>query len=115
MTRTSKAIGTLAALTTMGAALLTLQPAQADDSGHAGRSYVQTNLVSDVPGLAKVTDPNLKNPWGTSTRPGSPHLGGRQQRGGNHPVRRNRPADRPSSQAARECRFHPGCADRDRV
>jgi len=72
MTRTSKAIGTLAALTTMGAALLTLQPAQADDSGHPGRTYVQTNLVSDVPGLAKVTDPNLKNPWGTSTAPGLP-------------------------------------------
>jgi len=71
MTRTSKAIGTLAALSTMGAALLTLQPAQAD-SGHAGRTYVQTNLVSDVPGLAKVTDPNLKNPWGTSTAPGLP-------------------------------------------
>ena len=72
MTRTSKVIGTLAALTTMGAALVSLQPAQAEDNGHAGRSYVQTNLVSDVPGLAKVTDPNLKNPWGTSTAPGLP-------------------------------------------
>jgi uncharacterized protein (TIGR03118 family) len=29
-------------------------------------SYVQTNLVSDIPGLAVLTDPNLKNPWGTS-------------------------------------------------
>jgi uncharacterized protein (TIGR03118 family) len=29
-------------------------------------AYVQTNLVSDIPGLALVTDPNLKNPWGTS-------------------------------------------------
>ena len=27
--------------------------------------YVQTNLVSDVPGLAQITDPALKNPWGT--------------------------------------------------
>jgi len=72
MNRTSKAIGTLAALTTMGAALVSLQPAQAEDNGLAARSYVQTNLVSDVPGLAKVTDPNLKNPWGTSTAPGLP-------------------------------------------
>jgi len=72
MTRTSKAIGTLAALTTMGAALVSLQPAQAEDTGLAARSFVQTNLVSDVPGLAKVTDPNLKNPWGTSTAPGLP-------------------------------------------
>ena len=72
MTRTSKVIGTLAALTTMGAALVTLLPAQAEDNGQAGRAYVQTNLVSDIPGLAKVTDPNLKNPWGTSTAPGLP-------------------------------------------
>jgi len=73
MIRTSKAISTLAALTTLsGAALLSLQPAQADDNGHADHTYVQTNLVSDVPGLAKVTDPNLKNPWGTSTAPGLP-------------------------------------------
>src|SRR5262249_42019461 len=35
-------------------------------------SYVQTNLVSDVNGLAKVTDPNLANPWGVSFRDGSP-------------------------------------------
>ncbi|WP_084808421.1 TIGR03118 family protein [Bradyrhizobium sp. NAS80.1] len=35
-------------------------------------SYVQTNLVSDVNGLAKATDPNLVNPWGVSFRNGSP-------------------------------------------
>jgi uncharacterized protein (TIGR03118 family) len=29
-------------------------------------AYVQTNLVSDIPGQALRTDPNLKNPWGTS-------------------------------------------------
>jgi uncharacterized protein (TIGR03118 family) len=28
--------------------------------------FVQTNLVSDVPGLAAQTDANLKNPWGLS-------------------------------------------------
>jgi uncharacterized protein (TIGR03118 family) len=28
--------------------------------------YQQTNLVSDVPGLAAVTDPHLVNPWGLS-------------------------------------------------
>ncbi len=28
--------------------------------------YKQTNLVSDVPGMAPVTDPNLINPWGLS-------------------------------------------------
>jgi uncharacterized protein (TIGR03118 family) len=28
--------------------------------------YTQTNLVSDVPGLAKITDPTLQNSWGVS-------------------------------------------------
>jgi len=40
--------------------------------GIATRSYDQANLVSDIPGLAANTDPNLKNPWGTSVGPGSP-------------------------------------------
>ena len=47
-------------------------PARADDGQHDGGSYVQTNLVSDIPGLAAHTDPNLRNPWGTSVGPGSP-------------------------------------------
>ena len=33
---------------------------------------MQSNLVSDIPGLAAHTDPNLRNPWGTSVGPGSP-------------------------------------------
>jgi uncharacterized protein (TIGR03118 family) len=35
-------------------------------------SFTQTNLVSDVPGLAHTTDPNLKNPWGVSFAATSP-------------------------------------------
>src|SRR5215510_8226459 len=27
-------------------------------------TFIQTNLVSDVPGLARTTDSNLVNPWG---------------------------------------------------
>ncbi len=38
----------------------------------SGNSYVQTNLVSDLPGVAAVTDPNLINPWGISASGGSP-------------------------------------------
>ena len=34
--------------------------------------YVQTNLVSDIQGLAEATDPHLVNPWGVSFRTGSP-------------------------------------------
>ncbi len=35
-------------------------------------TYSQTNLVSDIPGMAAVTDPNLKNPWGISFSSTSP-------------------------------------------
>src|SRR5260370_6260636 len=38
----------------------------------ADSTYSQVNLVSDVPGLAANTDPNLKNPWGVSFAPASP-------------------------------------------
>ena len=41
-------------------------------SSIASRAYQQTNLVSDIPGLALHTDPNLRNSWGTSTGPGLP-------------------------------------------
>ncbi len=34
--------------------------------------YYQTNLVSNVPGLANQTDANLKNPWGLAFSPTSP-------------------------------------------
>ncbi|HXY25105.1 MAG TPA: TIGR03118 family protein [Candidatus Acidoferrum sp.] len=35
--------------------------------------YKQTDLVSDIPGMAPVTDPNLLNPWGLTRSPnGSP-------------------------------------------
>ncbi len=34
--------------------------------------FKQTNLVSDIPGNAAVTDPNLVNPWGISYSPTSP-------------------------------------------
>jgi uncharacterized protein (TIGR03118 family) len=33
--------------------------------------YTQTNLISDIPGLAQVTDPNLLNPWGLAFFPGA--------------------------------------------
>src|SRR3954469_3800324 len=41
--------------------------------GKAQRGTVQqTNLVSDQPGMAAVTDPNLVNPWGISASSTSP-------------------------------------------
>lgn len=38
----------------------------------AAQDVRQTNLVSDIPGMAKFTDPNLVNPWGISESAGSP-------------------------------------------
>ena len=38
----------------------------------AQNSYNQQNLVSDIPGLANHTDPNLVNPWGIASSSGSP-------------------------------------------
>lgn len=34
--------------------------------------YQQTNLTSNLPGIAKKTDPNLTNAWGISSGPGGP-------------------------------------------
>ena len=36
------------------------------------QKFQQTNLVSDVPGLAATTDPHLVNPWGLARSATSP-------------------------------------------
>ena len=46
--------------------LIAAQPA------YAQTGYNQTNLVSNIPGLAVVTDPNLVNPWGMASSATSP-------------------------------------------
>jgi len=38
----------------------------------ADADFVQTNLVSDLPGLNALLDPSLVNPWGSSRLPTSP-------------------------------------------
>jgi uncharacterized protein (TIGR03118 family) len=38
----------------------------------AATIYLQQDLVSDLPGMAAVTDPNLVNPWGLSSSSTSP-------------------------------------------
>jgi uncharacterized protein (TIGR03118 family) len=38
----------------------------------AQAAFVQTNLVSDLPGVAPTVDPNLQNPWGIAYSPSSP-------------------------------------------
>ena len=42
-------------------------------TGHPGTAaFTQRNLVSDIPGVARITDPNLVNPWGLSAGPATP-------------------------------------------
>jgi uncharacterized protein (TIGR03118 family) len=55
------ASGTLVVLSAAGA--------QADS---AKTVFKQTNLVSDLPGMARFTDPSLQNPWGISSTRTSP-------------------------------------------
>ena len=43
--------------------------------------YKQTNLVSDIKGMAPITDPNLKNPWGITRSAGSPWWTGNNNSG----------------------------------
>src|SRR5215510_6225423 len=38
----------------------------------AEADFIQTNLVSDIQGLAALTDPELHNPWGISHNATSP-------------------------------------------
>ncbi|MET0625859.1 MAG: TIGR03118 family protein [Pyrinomonadaceae bacterium] len=55
--------GTAAAQETEGPQIPVIAP---------GSAYRQTNLISDVPGLAPVLDPLLVNPWGLSLTASSP-------------------------------------------
>ena len=57
-------VGTAAA----GALLLPIGPAAAAP----GSGYRQVNLVSDVPGLARLTDADVVNPWGIALGPTTP-------------------------------------------
>jgi uncharacterized protein (TIGR03118 family) len=64
-------VGVLAAAAVTSAALVATGPASAATYKHLHdpapvHGITQTNLVSDQPGKAQLTDPNLVNPWGMS-------------------------------------------------
>ncbi len=62
-----------AILTAITMLLLLLLPGTAFAHSDAGSGfYQQTNLTSDIPGMAMFTDANLVNPWGISFAPGNP-------------------------------------------
>ena len=47
-------------------------PVSAAQAGEGQSAFAQTNLVSDVHGLAALTDPLVSNPWGISLGPTTP-------------------------------------------
>jgi uncharacterized protein (TIGR03118 family) len=47
-------------------------PALAKDNDHKSTTYLQTNLVSNLAGIAQLQDTNLVNPWGISFSATSP-------------------------------------------
>ena len=53
-------------------ALMVVTVFLAADAVRADDVYVQTNLVSNTPGVAPVTDPNLQGTWGMSFTTTSP-------------------------------------------
>jgi uncharacterized protein (TIGR03118 family) len=62
--------GALAGL--VSAATVPLSSLTTAGAAPKGGVYRQTNLVSDIPGVARKTDLNLVNPWGMSEPPGGP-------------------------------------------
>jgi uncharacterized protein (TIGR03118 family) len=60
----------LAALTALALALA--GPADAHDGGKGANVYKKRNLVSDLDGVARITDANLVNPWGLAFGPATP-------------------------------------------
>src|SRR4051794_4527917 len=52
-------VGALAVVAAAAAAAIPMATAV----GQSGAEYQQTNLISDIAGVARITDPNLVNPW----------------------------------------------------
>src|SRR4051794_22482648 len=71
--RTGRWLGALGAL--VAVAGLAIAPAALADHGGFGGGlgqYTQRNLVSDLPGVAELRDPDLVNAWGLSFGPTTP-------------------------------------------
>lgn len=56
----------------LAAFMVAVMPTQMLAAPPAPNNFVQHNLVSDIPGLASYTDPQLINPWGVAFSSGSP-------------------------------------------
>jgi uncharacterized protein (TIGR03118 family) len=63
----------LTAALSLATGLSIAMPGVAANAGDSAEgAFHQTNLVSDLPGMAAVTDPNLVNPWGITAGPATP-------------------------------------------
>lgn len=65
-------VALIALLLQVGLFVGSAQAQSLHQNDHQRSFYQQTNLVSDTPGLAPVTDPNLINPWGMVAGPTTP-------------------------------------------
>lgn len=77
--RQGRAAVVLTMVVAVVAALATATPSGAnaarshhDKQGDHSVAFRQVNLVSDIPGLAKLHDPEVKNPWGIAMGPTTP-------------------------------------------
>ncbi len=59
-------------LALVGASAPALAHSSPKDDHHDDNAFAQVNLVSDIPGLAQVTDPLVINPWGIDFGPSTP-------------------------------------------
>src|SRR5438874_13410168 len=64
----SRVLRSLVVLAAVGAAAVVVSGAGAAPRG----AYRQVNLISDLNGVARITDPNLVNPWGMAAGPATP-------------------------------------------
>src|SRR6476659_558055 len=60
-----------AAVIVTAAALTAIGVTAASAGASPPRGYQQINMVSDQPGVASLTDPDLVNAWGLSASPGT--------------------------------------------
>src|SRR6266852_3478602 len=62
--KTSNSFGGVRMLFVLCIASATVAVLRQSSAASVTPSFTQTNLVSDIAGMAKITDPNLVNPWG---------------------------------------------------
>lgn len=65
-------LGVLAAVAALALAVAAPGAASAGGGSHGHHAFQQRNLISDIAGVARITDRNLVNPWGLAAGPATP-------------------------------------------